>query len=348
MGVYYAPSTMLICQRNLKKLRSWAQGFVHCRQLKYTEGMKLREAKKVRGYQDIGRAVSGAQVCLTAKPMSLTPALYSDNVQSAQDRAGTERPWYMGPLTLERSRRVVFERGLTSFQQGLEPTGQGYVVFLAEDRGEMENAPFFTPLFSSPHNCSAGWAARGTHFWNPFFLWDLQASRSDCGPRLEGACFQSDRVRRRTRAPRLRNQPVAAPALRTCARCLRGSWALRCVACGPVPAPGAWGGFQEPRCEVERPPGKGRACLGPSKVPGDPERARHDLSSFAFLTSPPPDCDSWGAGISERNCKKRYFPLQWVVSHVAFFPLSVAKAVFTLAFPFPVWDFAVSGLWLDS
>lgn len=54
--------------------------------------MKLKEAKKFRGYQDIGRAVSGAQVCLTAKPMSLTPALYSDNVQSAQDRAGTERP----------------------------------------------------------------------------------------------------------------------------------------------------------------------------------------------------------------------------------------------------------------
>lgn len=160
----------------------------------------------------------------------------------------------MGPLTLERTRRVVFEHGLTSFQQGLEPTGQGYVVFLAEDWGEMENAPFFTPLFSSSHNCRAGWAARGTHFWSPFFLWDSQASRRDCGPGLEGDCFQSDRVRRRFRAPRLRTQPVAAPALRTCARCLRGSWALRCAARGPVPAPGAWGGFQEPRCEVERPP----------------------------------------------------------------------------------------------
>lgn len=64
--------------------------------------MKLKEAKKFRGYQDIGRAVSGAQVCLTAKPMSLTPALYSDNVRVprtglAQKGPDTWRFVYHGP-----------------------------------------------------------------------------------------------------------------------------------------------------------------------------------------------------------------------------------------------------------
>ena len=48
-----------------------------------------------------------------------------------------------------------------------------------------------------------------------------------------GACFQSDRVPKLSRILRLRTQPISAPAPRTCARCLCGSWSRDARLPGP-------------------------------------------------------------------------------------------------------------------
>eukprot|EP00069_Balaena_mysticetus_P015378 bmy_09125T0 len=64
----------------------------------------------------------------------------------------------------ERTRRAVFERGLTSFQQGFEPTGQGYVVFLSEDRGPGERPggrTSGTPFSSETRRLAEATAALG-------------------------------------------------------------------------------------------------------------------------------------------------------------------------------------------
>lgn len=126
---------------------------------------------------------------------------------------------------------------------------------------------------------------RGSTSGTPFHARLADRAETTAALGWGGACFQPDRVPGRSGALRLRAQPVAAPALRTCARCLRGAWALGCASARSVPAPGAWGGLEESVCEVERSPGR----VGPASIPPRcPGTRRGDATTSAPIPFPVP------------------------------------------------------------
>lgn len=85
----------------------------------------------------------------------------------------------------------------------------------------MKNAPFFTSLSSSPlqPRCGVSGAGAGDAPFSEHPLAKETRGQGEATPALvfRGACFQPDLVPARSRGPRLRAQPVVAPALRTCA-----------------------------------------------------------------------------------------------------------------------------------
>ncbi|KAB1278262.1 hypothetical protein Cadr_000005548 [Camelus dromedarius] len=222
-------------------------------------------------------------------PKSLTPVLYPDNVQSPDTWRFMPGPRY--------------ERGLEKW--ALNP-GSPVSSRVLSPLVRTTRAPFLTPIFSPPAITVRGeercdW---GRTSGAPFPPETRRLSRSDCGPGVGRACFQPDRVPRRSRAPRLRTQPdvrtVPSRFLGSEMRGYRARASSRCVR------------------RIS-----GTRVVGPASIlPNCPERGRYDLSSFAFPTSPPPDCVSWGKGIPERKAQRGY-------------------QFFTLAVPFLVWDFAV-------
>lgn len=201
---------------------------------------------------------------------------------------------------------------------------------------------------SSPlHSLPPSSAERGNRRWTmgrtsgTSFLPEFhRPSRSDCGPRRRRrlfpagphpraapgrcACALSPSPRRpedvRTFPSRLPGTEMRGTRARASSRCVRRSSGTR-----------VWEGAT---------PGKGRPCLGPSQVPGAPERGPHDLSSFAFPSSRPPD---WGAGISEKKAQKLYFPCSGSY-HMWHFPSRCSQSSFHPCLSFPGVGF--SSLWI--
>lgn len=138
----------------------------------------------------------------------------------------------------------------------------------------MERARFLRLLFFSP------WKQQ---YQADIALGPAVINEASAGPEIARRCFRQDGF---GSAPERRACALSRSPRRPCGRalacCLREPLAGRCTAAGPLPAPGACGGPQEPACEGEWTPGRARPASTPPRFSGNGSGC-HDLSSWRAL-----------------------------------------------------------------
>lgn len=125
----------------------------------------------------------------------------------------------------------------------------------------MESARFLRLLFFSP------WKQQ---YQADIALGPAVINEASAGPEIARRCFRQDGF---GSAPERRACALSRSPRRPCGRalacCLRKPLAGRCAAAGPLPAPGACGGPQEPACEGEWTPGRARPTSTPPRFSGN-------------------------------------------------------------------------------